>query len=215
MIIKWFGQSCLQIKSQDRIIVIDPFKNIGLRIPSLRADIVLITHDHPDHNNLSAVKPREGKEKYALFQGAGEFESEGILIKGIPAWHGGREDKKEKIFMYLMQVEGINLAHLSDLGQKTLNSNQLEALNNIDILFLPTGGTYTIGPEEAFEIANQIDPKIIVPIHYKIEGLSLDLEIVNKFLELEGSAPLPQEELRIEKENLPKEEERKIVVLKP
>ncbi len=213
MIIRWFGQACVQVKGQDKILVIDPFKNIGLRVPQFRADVVLITHDHYDHNNLNAVKPREGKKEVKVFKGAGEFEAEGILVRGIPAWHDDEAGKKRgKVFMYLIRFEGINLAHLGDIGQKKLFEEQLEALNNVDILFIPVGGVYTISAEEAFEITNQIDPKIVVPIHYKVKGLNLDLEGVEKFLELEGKSPKPLPELRIQKDNLPKEE-RQLILL--
>jgi len=214
MVIKWLGQSCVQIKSQDRIIVIDPLgKGLGLKVPQLRADIVLITHPHSDHNNINAIKPREGRENFVIFEGAGEFESQGVLINGIPAWHDKK--KEEKVNMYLLSLEGINLAHLSDIGQKKLNKDQLEALNRVDVLFLPVGGVFTIGAEEAFEIANQIDPRIIIPIHYKIEGLNLNLEKVDKFLELEGTSPEPIDELEIVEEKIPKEDERKVILLRP
>ena len=216
MLIKWFGQSCIQIKAQDKILVIDPFSNkIGLKMPTLRSDIVLITHYHSDHNNLSAIKSREGKKDFKIFNGAGEFEAEGILIKGIPAWHNSQFGKKSgRVYIYLISTEGISLAHLGDLGQKKLLDEQISSLNNVDILFVPVGGGTTIGPEEAFEITNQIDPKIVIPIHYKVKGLKLNLDKVDKFLELEGKSPEPLDEFKIERDKLPKEE-REVVVLKP
>ncbi len=216
MIIKWFGQACIQIKTENKIVVIDPFKNIGLRVPRLRADIVLVTHDHLDHNNLAAVRPREGKKEFALFKGAGEFEAEGILVKGVPAWHDNEGGKKRgKTYIYLIRAEGINVVHLGDLGQKKLYEEQAEALNSVDVLFVPVGGKYTVGAEEAFEITNQLDPKIVIPIHYKVKGLSIDLEPVDKFLELEGARPQPLKELRIEKDKLARKEERELVLLEP
>lgn len=212
MIIKYFGQSCIQIKTKNSIIIIDPYSNeIGLNLPSLKADIVLITHQHHDHNNATAIKPREGKEKVAIFSGAGEFEYEGVLISGIPAWHDN--EQKEKNFMYSIYTDGIHLAHLGDLGQKSLYDDQLDHLNNVDILFVPVGGKFTINGETAFEITNQIEPKIVIPIHYKVEGLNIDLETADKFLKFEGKSPKQIEELKIEKESLPKEEEREAVVL--
>src|ERR1035437_4089851 len=129
MNIKFFGQSCIQIKTKNSIIVIDPYgPQIGLKLPALRADIVLVTHDHPDHNNVKAVKPREGKDKVAVFSGAGEFESDGVLITGVPSWHDA--DHKQKNYMYSLYVDHLHLAHLGDLGQKSLDDDQLEKLNN-------------------------------------------------------------------------------------
>ncbi|MDD3773895.1 MAG: MBL fold metallo-hydrolase [Patescibacteria group bacterium] len=212
MIIKYFGQSCIQIKTKSSIIIIDPYgSEVGLKLPNLRADIILVTHDHVDHNNVAAVKPKEGKEKVAIFSGAGEFEHEGVLISGIPSWHDN--EQKEKNFMYSVYVDGVRLAHLGDLGQKNLFEDQLELLDNVDILFVPVGGKFTIDGEAAFEITNQIEPKIVIPLHYKVEGSKYDLETADKFLKMEGKSPDPIEELKIEKETLPKEEERELVVL--
>jgi len=212
MNIKYFGQSCIQIKTKDVILIIDPYSSeIGLKLPNLRADMVLVTHSHSDHNNVSAVKPREKNKQVSQFMGAGEFEHSGVLVQGIPSWHDDKQEQKN--YMYSVYVDHIRIAHLGDLGQKTLYDEQLEQLNNVDILFVPVGGKYTINGEEAFEITNQIDPKIVIPIHYKVLGLEVELDTADKFLKLEGKEPQVLDELKVEKENLPKEEEREVIVL--
>jgi len=212
MNIKFFGQSCIQIKTKNSIIVIDPYDSkIGLKLPTLRGDLVLVTHPHYDHNNVKAVKPREGKTEVAQFSGAGEFESDGVLVNGVPSWHD--QAQKQKNYMYSIYVDHLRLAHLGDLGQKNLDDNQLDLLGNVDILFVPVGGKYTINGEEAYEITNQIDPKVVIPVHYDTSGSTVGLDTADKFLKLEGKTPEAIEELKIEVETLPKDEEREVVVL--
>jgi L-ascorbate metabolism protein UlaG (beta-lactamase superfamily) len=220
MQIIWHGQSCFQIvahreKNNQVSIVIDPFsEEIGLRVPKLEADILLITHHHHDHDNIRAVSGSP-----FLIEGAGEYEIKEAFIQGVPSWHDnllGKERGTNTI--YTIEVEGMRLCHLGDLGQKELTADQLERIGEIDILMIPVGGIYTISAKEAPKIMAQIEPKIIIPMHYQIPKLNPPaggkLDGLDKFLKTMGIKsiePLPK--LLIKKKDL-SEEEVKIVVLK-
>ncbi len=217
MNITWHGQSCFQInvnpKNNSKInIVIDPFdENIGLRVPSLEADILLITHNHPDHNNIKAVKGSP-----FIIDGPGEYDIKGVYIQGFPAFHDASQgEERGKITIYTIEAEEIKLCHLGDLGQKELTEGQLEKIGDIDVLMIPIGGIYTINATEAMKIMSQIEPKIIIPMHYQIPKLKLKLEGLDKFLKSLGIKTLePLNKLSVKKKDIA-EGEAKIIVLNP
>jgi L-ascorbate metabolism protein UlaG (beta-lactamase superfamily) len=215
MNIIWHGQSCFEIRipsnqTEEKVIVIDPFsESIGLKLPSLTADILLVSHNHSDHNNIKAIKGNP-----LLIDVPGEYEVKNVFIHGLSGSHGSFEKKNlGKITIYTIEVEGIRLCHLGDLGQKELNPEQLETIGDIDILIIPVGGSYTINGEEAQKITNQIEPKIVIPMHYKLPKLKVNLDEVEMFLKAMGQEITePQTSLKIKKQGLPAET--KIVVLK-
>jgi L-ascorbate metabolism protein UlaG (beta-lactamase superfamily) len=234
MHVTWYGQSCFQIlaarqKGEQVSIVIDPFnETFGLKVPNLSADILLITHQHSDHNNKKAV----GGEPF-LIEGPGEYEIKEVFIQGIPGFHDDCQGaKRGKITVYVIEAEGIRICHLGDLGQKELTSEQLEKIGNIDVLMVPVGGTYTIDARGAAKVISQIEPRIAIPMHYQIPKLKIHpvksreagaakqfngvkLEGVDKFLKAIGQKSTePQPKLLIKKKDLP-EGEMRIVVLKP
>ena len=217
MHIIWKGQSCFNIltsqkKGEQISIVIDPYDgSIGLRVPSLTADILLITHHHCDHNNVKAVKGDP-----FLVDGPGEYEIKDIFIRGISAFHDAFQGKERgKTAIYTVETEEIRLCHLGDLGQEELTSDQLDKIGNVDILMIPVGGIYTIDGSQAAKIISQIEPSIIIPMHYKIPKLRLDLEKIDKFLKVMGIKSVePQDKLVIKKKDLLGEEAR-IVLLNP
>ena len=217
MNIIWKGQSCFQITSSQNknhqvSIIIDPFdKETGLRVPKLQADLVLVTHNHHDHNNVKAVSG-----DYLIIDGPGEYDVKGVIINGIVGFHDNSQgSERGKIAIYIIEAEGIKICHLSDLGQKELSSEQLDKINEVDILMIPVGGTYTIDAEEAIKIMSQIEPKITIPMHYKIPKLSIKLDPVDKFLKalnIKKLEVLPK--LSIKKKDI-STEEAKIILLEP
>jgi len=217
MDIHWHGQACFEIRipsnqAEKSTIVIDPFfpDYVGLKLPSLAADILLVTHQHSDHNNIKAVKGNP-----FLIDSPGEYEIKGIFIQGIFASHGAFQNKDlGKTIIYTIEAEDIRLCHLGDLNQEELNAEQLEAVGDIDILMVPVGGSYTIDGVTAQKIVNQIEPKIVIPMHYKLPKLKIKLDGKETFLKAAGREEIePQPSLKIKEQNLPPET--KIVVLKP
>lgn len=211
MEITWHGQSCFSVKSKDGVVVIDPHGGTGLPEPKLKSDILLVTHDHQDHNNVKAVEGISQKEPLVI-SGPGEYEFGNIVVIGIASFHN---QKREKNTIYVLKTEDVSVCHLGDLGQKSLSDSQLEALNSVDILMIPVGGNYTINGKEALEIISQIEPKIVIPMHYKIPGLSINIAGIEEFAKAEGiSSEATKDVLKVKSVSLP-QDERETVILKP
>lgn len=217
MIINWFGQSCFQISSSQNknnhvSIVIDPFdENTGLKLPKIQADILLVTHDHHDHNNVKAVSGQP-----LVIKGSGEYDVKGVFIQGISGYHDNVQGtQRGGITIYTIEAEGMRLCHLADLGQKELTSTQLDKIGDIDILMVPVGGVYTIDGAEAVKVMGQIEPKIIIPMHYKIPKLKIELHNIDKFLKDLGiKKPESLPKLSIRKKDI-SIEEAKVIILQP
>lgn len=203
MNISWYGQSCFRIESKGTSLLIDPFsKEIGLRAPRLNDNIFLISHEHYDHNNIEGVTPEQ-----FVIRGPGEYEKSGVYVEGIMSYHDKMQGTQRGLnTIYLIRMEDMKLCHLGDLGQDKLTDEQVEAVGDIDILFIPIGGKYTIDGKEAAEVVKQIEPKIIIPMHYNVPGLKVDIEGPQKFLKEIGIKPEEVETYRIAAKNLPTEE---------
>ncbi len=147
-------------------IVTDPFDaSVGYPVPSLEADGVLVSHHHHDHDAVDAVS---GHPQIIDYAGVHTF-APGVTVSSVLADHDGDGgSKRGKTLLFLLEAEGLRVAHLGDLGC-LLDADQLEALGSVDILMLPVGGFYTVGPEEARDVAEQLNPRIILPMHYRTE----------------------------------------------
>jgi len=211
MNIKWFGQSCFTIISDNGSkIVIDPFdKKIGYPLPNLEADIVTTSHNHSDHNNVSIVRG-----KFTHLDKPGQYLESGIVISGISTFHdnkGGTFRGKNIVFKYT--IDDINVCHCGDLGHK-FSPKQLEQIGRVDILLLPVGGLATINALAAVEVMEQLKPVITIPMHYRTKALGLLgylFSPVEKFLSLSTKTTMTIKNLSLTKEDL--ETYRGIVVL--
>lgn len=217
MDIYWGGGALIKIKGKNATVVIDPYDTgfTGLKLPKdLASDLVLISHGHNDHNNSKAIESTpSGNGTPIVFEKCGEYEVAGVVVGGISSFHDDKMgvERGSNIIFHLM-FDSLNLVHLGDLGQSKLTEEQLSEIGNVDILFVPIGGTYTIDAKGATEIVSQLEPKIIIPIHYKIEGLKFELDGVEGFLKEMGTeGVVAQPKLSITKERLP--EEPMVVVL--
>ena len=178
--IRWMGHACFEIKDS-LCIVTDPHdgSSIGLPPPSSSADIVLISHGHFDHaDGLSLV----AKPGAAVIDKPGSYEVLGVKVEGIPSFHdksGGRERGSNTIFRF--EFEGMSFCHLGDLGH-LLTGEQLSKVRGVDVLMIPVGGKFTINAKEATQIFEAASPRICIPMHYKVRGLSLPISGVEPFL---------------------------------
>ena len=213
MYITWLGHSSFRL--QDKIgadgvsLVTDPFdpEKTGLKWQSLDADIVTISHQHADHNYLKGIKGSP-----FTVDCAGEYEFKGIYIEGVDSWHdkeGGKERGANVI--YRMEVDDLTVTHLGDLGTP-LDAKQIERLEGTDILLIPVGGLYTLDARAAVEVINQLEPRIIIPMHYLVPGLKYDLAPLDKFIKELGLPPRYEDKLKISKRDLPIENSELVVL---
>ncbi|MEK7068019.1 MAG: MBL fold metallo-hydrolase, partial [Patescibacteria group bacterium] len=190
-------------KGENFNVITDPFgKEIGLKPPHLEADAVTISHNHHDHNNSAAVKGSP-----YLIDTAGEYEIKDAFIQGIDAWHDDKEGKERgNNIIYRISIEDVVITHLGDLGH-ILDHKQVERLEGTDILLIPVGGKYTLDAKKAVEVINQIEPRLVIPMHYKQPGLTLDISGVEIFIKEIGMKPqYVEDKLKVNKKDLPQEE---------
>src|SRR3989344_166471 len=137
--------------------------------------------------------------------------------RSLPSFHDNKEGKQRRVnTIYTIEAEDMRFCHLGDLGQKELTDEQLESIGHVDILMIPVGGEYTISASEAAKVIGQIEPKIVIPMHYELPKLKVALDGVDKFLKVMGkNAVVAQDKLTIKASALPKESEMEIVVLQP
>lgn len=194
-------------------IITDPFdpSMVGLKYPKQISDIVTISHDHSDHNasdNVSEVK--------RIVSGPGEYEIMGVSIIGISSFHDKEKGaSRGKNTIYVFEADGLRFAHLGDLGEM-LSDNKVNEIGNVDIVMIPVGGDYTIGPKEASDLVGKIGVSFIIPMHYKVNGLGstfTSLVSVDDFLKEAGLTVEKMTKFSIKKEDISEEQNAKIVVL--
>jgi L-ascorbate metabolism protein UlaG (beta-lactamase superfamily) len=214
MDITYLGHSSFRIKTKSTVFVTDPFdpKMVGLKYSGIEADFVTVSHDHRDHNAAELVG---GTKK--VVSGPGEYEISGVSIMGYPSFHDDEDgSKRGKNTIYVYEFDGLRLAHLGDLGH-LLKEELINDLGDIDVLMIPVGGEFTIGPKEAAEIIGKIEPYFVIPMHYQQSGLNsedfAELEPVETFLKETG---LPVENLpkfSLKKEDILEDQNTKVIVL--
>jgi L-ascorbate metabolism protein UlaG (beta-lactamase superfamily) len=163
------------------------------------ANIVTVSHQHPSHSYIQGIG---GEPK--IVHGPGEYEISGVLMIGIATFHDAERGKKRgENTVYLMEVDGVAICHLGDLGH-ALSDEQVEELGNVDVLLLPVGGVSTIGATTSAEIIRQLEPKAVVPMHYKTPSISRELDPVEKFLKEMGMEQIEaRPKLTITRSSLP------------
>lgn len=213
MEITFLGHSSFRIKTKTASIITDPYSSemVGFKFPKTEADIVTVSHQHEDHNKVANI----GGEPIIVSL-PGEYEVKGVSIFGFSSYHD--EEKGEKrgtnnIFM--VEAEGLKVCHLGDLGALP-SSEVLEEIIGVDVLMIPVGGVSTIGPSEADEVVSKLEPLIVLPMHYKEEGINekafQKFAAVDKFLSEMGAQQTEKlDKLSIAKDKLP--DETKIIVL--
>ena len=182
MEITWLGHSCFRIRGSRTTIITDPYPpDLGYSLGKPTARIVTVSHQHSGHSYVQGVggEPRR-------VTSPGEYEIGSVLIMGIATFHDGEKGKKRgKNTVYLLEADEISVCHLGDLGH-VLTTEQVEELGNVDVLLLPVGGVSTLNASMAVEVVRQLEPRVIIPMHYKTEALTRELEPVERFLKEMG-----------------------------
>ncbi len=159
---KWFGHNCFRIRAREATIITDPVdRSTGYAMAKQTADVVTISHDHKGHSNLSAIKP-----DYKVINEPGEYEMHDVFVTGIRTYHDDNKGNERGYnTVYLIEVEGIVICHLGDLGH-ALTEEQAEAMSNVDVLLVPAGGGDVISVAQAADVVGQLEPKIVIPMQY-------------------------------------------------
>lgn len=189
MRVEWHGQSAFTLSGEEGIVVIDPFADVSslrergiqwdyppIEVPA--ADLVLVTHEHRDHNGVEVV----GGDPVVLRAQAGRHESPLGEVVGIASEHdraAGTERGPNTIFAF--GLDGVRAVHFGDFGQARLRPEQRQAIGAVDLLFLPVGGGPTIGAEAAATIVAELEPRWVVPMHYRTERIGF-LEPADEFI---------------------------------
>lgn len=208
----WHGHACFELQGKNITIVTDPFKGIGIPEPKAVADIVLCSHSHQDHNN---AKPVLGKDGQVLEGIVGSRKVKEVSVKGVAAFHDeAAGSKRGKNSIYTFSLDGVQFCHLGDLGHE-LSSETVKEIGKVDVVFVPVGGYFTIGPETATKVCEKLKPKIIIPMHYRMPGLPSMFDLLKTagdFLgEKKNIERIEGPAVNIEQNKLP--EETKIIVL--
>jgi L-ascorbate metabolism protein UlaG (beta-lactamase superfamily) len=198
--INWLGLSCFRIRGSQAVIITDPFPpDSGYTLGKQTADIVTVSHAHASHNYVQGVSgpPR-------VVKGPGEYEISGVLVLGLTTYHDAvKGQSRGKNIIYVFEVDGVTICHLGDIGH-VIDDKSLEAMGKVDILMLPVGGVTTITAAMAAETIRKIEPKIVLPMHYKTTGSKLELDPVDAFLkEMAQPVTEPKPKLNVNKNNLP------------
>lgn len=180
--IKWLGQACFRIRNSNTITT-DPHngEGVGLEAPHSKSDIVTVSHGHFDH--AAGVDLVKGPDTEVLKEKRGELEVKGVKIKGIKSYHDkSKGDERGENTIYVIEIDKLRICHLGDLGHP-LSEEKIEEIGKIDILMIPVGGNYTINGREAVKVMENLDPKIVIPMHYKVPGLTVDIEDEKEFID--------------------------------
>jgi L-ascorbate metabolism protein UlaG (beta-lactamase superfamily) len=200
MEIVWLGHSCFRIRGKEATIVTDPFdKTLGYPVKKPTASIVTVSHQHPQHSFLEGVagNPR-------VISRPGEYEIANVFINGIATFHDAEMgEQRGKNTVYLIQIEEVSICHLGDLGHVP-TAEQIEQMSDADILMVPVGGGATIGATAAVETISLLQPKLVIPMHFKTDVIKMDLAPLEPFLKEMGVKEfVSQPKLSVTKSSLP------------
>ncbi|MEZ0393520.1 MAG: MBL fold metallo-hydrolase [Desulfurococcaceae archaeon] len=182
--VTWHGHACISVTRSDGFtIVFDPHDgaSIGLPRPNVSGDLVLVSHEHFDHNAVDVVLKRGGK---ALRMYVGKTDVGGVEVEGLMTFHDKqRGSRRGRNVVYVVSIEGVRIAHMGDLGHVP-DDEVLSRISGVDLIAIPVGGTFTVEPAEAWEVVDKAKPKNVLPIHYWVRGSNLPLKPVDEFLKL-------------------------------
>lgn len=209
MDVTWLGHGCFRLRGRSAAVVTDPYPpSIGLKLQRLDGDLVTVSHEHENHNYTQVMR-----DAYEI-RGPGEYEVAGVSVIGVPTFHDSEKGAKHgRNTVYLIEIDDVRVCHLGDLGHR-LDDAEAEAISAPDVLLVPVGGHTAINAAQAAEVVRQLEPRYVVPMHYAIPGLKLQLDPLDRFLkEMAVASAEPQAKLTVQASS--GEYETKVVVLEP
>ena len=190
MDITWLGHSCFRLHDADMVVVTDPFPaSLGLKPDTRPASIVTISNPHPNHGNWQEV-PGDPK----VFAAPGEYEYNGVTARGVMTPLGEDTPQEQRNVAYSIEIDGISICHLGDISSP-LTTRQVDDLKPVDLLFVPIGGHCTLDIDQVYQTLQDLDPKIVIPMHYETTGVKVELNGLDPFVRrmgLELSQPQPR-----------------------
>ena len=209
MEIIWLGHSCFRLRSEDLVVITDPYPaSVGLRPDSRPATAVTVSNPHPHHSSWADVG---GEPK--VFQNPGEYEYSGIAVRGVMTPLSAGEARENRNVAFCIEIENVNVCHLGDITEP-LTPREIDILSPVDVLLAPAGGGCTLGVERVHQILQDLDAKVVIPMHYDIPNLTVELGSLDAFLRLTGVSDVqPQPRLVLTAANLPPDT--RVVVLAP
>ena len=209
MDVTWLGHGCFRLRGRSAAVVTDPYPpSIGLKLQRLDGDLVTVSHEHENHNYTQVMR-----DAYEI-RGPGEYEVAGVSVIGVPTFHDAEKGAKHgRNTVYLIEIDDVRVCHLGDLGHR-LDDAEAEAISSPDVLLVPVGGNTAINAAQAAEVVRQLEPRFVVPMHYAIPGLKLQLDTLDRFLkEMAVTSTEPQPKLSVQASS--GEYDTKVVVLEP
>ncbi|WP_165487993.1 MBL fold metallo-hydrolase [Aeropyrum pernix] len=203
--VEWCYHAYILLKAGDVLMAIDPHDGGSLGLPTCRvdADYILVTHDHFDHNAVEVARGERTKEVLKRFYGSKNLGP--FTVTGVKVYHDKASGTlRGEVAAYRVEVEGLSLVHLGDIGHVITSSSHPE-LSRPDVLFVPVGGTFTVNAAEAWKIVENLRPRIAVPIHYWMPGSHLPIDPLDRFLQVAraGRKPIEGRVLELSPEKLP------------
>jgi len=200
MEITWYGRACFRLKGKEATAITDPCPPAtGFVAGKHDVDLLTISHAHPDHSYTRSISAG------LTLTRPGEYEFHDLLVTGVRTYHdGSRGTERGENMIFAVEVDGVHICHLGDLGH-LLTEEQVAELGPIDVLLVPVGGTTTVTPAEATEVVSQLSPKLVIPMHFAIDGASGDLMSADTFLHEMSVEPIRQPKAIVTPSSLPDE----------
>jgi len=209
MDITYLGHSAFKLKGREASVVTDPYdkKMTGFAMPQVSADIVTVSHEHEDHNAVKLVSSTSRRTEAYVVKAPGEYEVSGVGVFGWGSFHDDKQgEERGKNTIYSILIDGVRVVHLGDLGT-IIADDLVENLGTVDVLMIPVGGKWTIGPKEAVMVVEKLSPSIVVPMHFKTSEYSDNFEglaAVDEFAKLMGVTEfVPEDKLKVSQDSLP------------
>ena len=181
MDITWLGHSCFRLHDADMVVVTDPYPaSVGLRIDNRPASVVTVSNTHPNHNHFEGI---EGDPK--VFSDPGEYEYNGVTARGVMTPLADGQLQEQRNVAFSIEIGDINVCHLGDISMP-MTTRIIDELKPVDVVLVPTGGHCTLDMDQVYQTLQDLDAKIVIPMHYKTEGVNIEMDSIDNFVRRMG-----------------------------
>ena len=181
MDITWLGHSCFRLHDADMVVVTDPYPaSVGLRIDNRPASVVTVSNTHPNHNHSEGI---EGEPK--VFSDPGEYEYNGVTARGVMTPLADGQLQEQRNVAFSIEIGDINVCHLGDISVP-MTTRIIDELKPVDVVLVPTGGHCTLDMDQVYQTLQDLDAKIVIPMHYKTEGVNIEMDSIDNFVRRMG-----------------------------